>query len=102
MVFACGTALRIVPLGVLGVAADFGVFGLVLHTLFLLPIQLFCLSLMSFGCLMASWAMNGGLGSGVSVPFLLKMERLRLTWLGDLAIELLTTGSAVVASTNVA
>lgn len=54
MVFARGTALRIVPLGVLGAAADFGVLGLMLRTLILLPTQPFCLSFIGFGCLMAS------------------------------------------------
>lgn len=45
--------------------------------LFLL-IQLFCLSVNCLGCLIASCAMKGGVGSGDSVPLLLKIDILLL------------------------
>jgi hypothetical protein len=74
IIFAGGTAFRIVPFGVV----PLGFFAAVDTGALFLLIQLFCLSVNCLGFLIASCAMNGGVGSGVSVPLLLKIEILRL------------------------
>lgn len=80
ILLAGGTALRTVPpRGDLGLPA----FEDVLFTLIALPnFQLFCLTGITLEPRMAACAMNAGVGSGVSVPFLEKMETLRRKWDG--------------------
>ena len=68
ILFAGGTAFKIVA---------FGFLGLLLVGELLPLIQLFCLSVNCFGTRIAACAMNGGFGSGVSVPLLLKIDTLR-------------------------
>lgn len=75
IVLVGGTAFKIVPFGLQGSLA----LGLLPpHALFLLPIQLFCLSDIRSGVFMVACTINGGFDSGVSVPLLLNMLTLRL------------------------